>query len=173
MSLELPTPLSNRPTDSLCSMGRGTRPGNFSPGTPRCSGSRRPLCRPLGLALGTWCARSRPTPASRPSSPWPRPWPPSRRAGRANRSTRCAPRSTPCATYREGINGWDGFGYCKLITTNSNCHIESSSGLTIIFPTQIRHGAVGHDSKEFKEQNSTFLKKNNFKRKKTQQAASE
>lgn len=38
---------------------------------------------------------------------------------------------------------------------------------------QIKHGAVGHDSKEFKEQNSAFVKKNDFKRKKKKQVASE
>ena len=42
---------------------------------------------------------------------------------------------------------------------------------------QIRHGAVGHDSKQFREQNSAFVKKSNFKRKKEkqkeEQAASE
>ena len=30
---------------------------------------------------------------------------------------------------------------------------------------QVNHGAVGHDSKEFKAQNSQFVKRNNFKKK--------
>ena len=52
------------------------------------------------------------------------------------------------------VEGWSGEAWERLVRPlHAMCNV------------QINHGAVGHDSKEYKEQNSQFNKANNWKRK--------